>query len=98
PARSTLLPYTTLFRSSLPWTGWGPAASIGPYLSERPALVKKQPPACAASNHAGRRDLSDSRPVRAAGADSARSRPWANGRARCRSEEHTSELQSRENL
>src|SRR5690606_41784941 len=76
PRRSTLFPYTTLFRSSL--------------LLERPVRpqVPARRPGGGRRHDRGRRRLGGGAAVRRA------DRP---GRA-ARSEEHTSELQSRENL
>src|SRR2546430_13562918 len=67
PPRSTLFPYTTLFRSSVGAARW-----------------------------AGR--LPDTHRPRAAGPRESVVRKRNVGRRRCRSEEHTSELQSQSNL
>src|SRR3712207_8181732 len=85
PPRSTLFPYTTLFRSRRRRAVAGPAERPGPRLRRPPA--GPQP---------------DRRPRR--GADGQRLRPppgrsaTAGGAAAGRSEEHTSELQSRQYL
>src|SRR3712207_8521464 len=75
PPRSTLFPYTTLFRSDLP----GPGDGRGDLRDRRPDVR-----ACGS----GRRDRPDGRLLRGAVV-----RPPA-----LRSEEHTSELQSRQYL
>src|SRR2546429_5870032 len=69
PPRSTLFPYTTLFRSSIPWT-------LGPYGSP----VTRSRSRC--SSHDSRTRVTAVRSSRTAS----------------RSEEHTSELQSRLHL
>src|SRR5690606_40150241 len=71
PPRSTLFPYTTLFRSR---SGWSAPSSWPPDARPRPRVRRATP----------------DRPPRRHG-------PAARPR-RARSEEHTSELQSRENL
>src|SRR5258707_11798947 len=77
PPRSTLFPYTTLFRSSTP----APAART----------VRSQP-------NSRRRPRRTRREVRSSCfASRSRRRPWKR-RSSCRSEEHTSELQSRQYL
>src|SRR2546427_8937615 len=80
PPRSTLIPYTTLFRSAVAGAvrrAGGTAAAAG-------------------------RGQSDCRLPTVRGADRGRAgqggRAVDAGRARCRSEEHTSELQSQSNL
>src|SRR5687768_17985366 len=78
PPRSTLFPYTTLFRSKLGCDG----AQRRTNVSER-ACRRPEPPVAARSI---RRAVSNVRPP---------PRPSA---ARARSEEHTSELQSRLHL
>src|SRR2546427_3176434 len=82
PPRSTLFPYTTLFRSPRP-EGAGAAA----------------PPEEAAIR-SGAGWVSHRRRAEKA-IESGHIRPWggrASRRVRCRSEEHTSELQSQSNL
>src|SRR3712207_7150534 len=81
PPRSTLFPYTTLFRSSLPMGPHSPA------LHTRPALPK-----WAHSPHS--RDPTHSANI---GLPFAYALPFG-GRPTHRSEEHTSELQSRQYL
>src|SRR5690606_42091265 len=97
PPLSTLIPYTTLFRSSESWFSWNPSQPTDPVDS---FLRGPHPPTDAVVVQANwsdnpwlpeelRRDLEDDR----------RRDPdkfehiWGG-----RSEEHTSELQSRENL
>src|SRR3712207_8425801 len=78
PPRSTLFPYTTLFRSADPRGGDGgpdPAGGAGP--------ARDAGPRGAGRHHPRVRRVA--RPLRAAG-------------GRTRSEEHTSELQSRQYL
>src|SRR3712207_7890299 len=76
PPRSTLFPYTTLFRSRLPGLLRGEGADVaGPHLAARRT-----------------RGGADRR-LRDLGR-----RPAEDGRLRLRSEEHTSELQSRQYL
>src|SRR5207302_10842682 len=96
PPHTTLFPYTTLFRSSTPsWAGssreskrgadgGGPTAADrpSPSLSRGPAVGRERPL---------RRDR------RGAARRESRLRLGMGGRL-ARSEEHTSELQSRENL
>src|SRR3712207_8156453 len=78
PPRSTLFPYTTLFRSTLRTLGEAPALLQGPAASSRAPFIS------------GR-----SRP----GASPARRlRSHESHDLRSRSEEHTSELQSRQYL
>src|SRR3712207_8511851 len=79
PPRSTLFPYTTLFRS-LPLEG---------PLQERPEPVP---------DSRGDRVLAGPRPDRAVRAGRAGGQDPRPGRAQARSEEHTSELQSRQYL
>src|SRR3712207_7097379 len=84
PPRSTLFPYTTLFRSYLPdlTARWGRGPPAAPLLQGRGRARRLQ-------RH--RRRPAD-RALRAVAAD----RPAGGGvRRRPRSEEHTSELQSR---
>src|SRR3712207_8442608 len=69
PPRSTLFPYTTLFRSRRPG---GPAPPARPWRRASPTANR--------ARGAGRR------------------RPWTTTTATGRSEEHTSELQSRQYL
>src|SRR5690606_40332401 len=79
PPRSTLFPYTTLFRSSAAISGGGVAPdSIAPSQS---------------SYHATSVSL-----LKPAASSAKRSSPWLSAHIWNRSEEHTSELQSRENL
>src|SRR3712207_7500846 len=75
PPRSTLFPYTTLFRSTTPPIGRWFTTSVRAFVSDRHADT----------------GLHLSRCARARGDPPAR-------RRRCRSEEHTSELQSRQYL
>src|SRR3712207_7600139 len=81
PPRSTLFPYTTLFRSpsgAARVRGWAsPATARGRGERERSAAADRE-----------------------ASADTTRSAPATHRRTRrsCRSEEHTSELQSRQYL
>src|SRR3712207_6957108 len=75
PPRSTLFPYTTLFRSSQHRRGVRPAASAADRRTVRPAVAAD----------------------RTRGRVSAR-RPGRMSPRRLRSEEHTSELQSRQYL
>src|SRR5690606_41500889 len=85
PPRSTLFPYTTLFRSVVPVTYINSSAAIKAFVGEHGGTV------CTSSNAAATLDWA-----------------WERGRrvlflpdqhlGRNRSEEHTSELQSRENL
>src|SRR5690606_41678114 len=81
PPRSTLFPYTTLFRS--PVGGRGRGVAGGRPLPPRPGRPAAALPAGAAVRH------------RPAGLGAGRP---AVRRGRPKSEEHTSELQSRENL
>src|SRR5438034_8193741 len=79
PPRSTLFPYTTLFRSLAPGRP-GADAGRGPlsgYTDTAPAF-RRTPPAA----------------LRAAGGGDGHSNNWSG----CRSEEHTSELQSHSDL
>src|SRR3712207_7400514 len=75
PPRSTLFPYTTLFRSPARWhpcwraTGW-----TGSREAPRARWTARSPPACPGTRRS------------------------ASPRGACRSEEHTSELQSRQYL
>src|SRR5690606_39724407 len=84
PPRSTLFPYTTLFRSP-------PASSHrgrkGPPGSGRRAIFPCRSPLQKGPRRPGKASASREGPS-----------PLARGGARTRSEEHTSELQSRENL
>src|SRR3712207_7082492 len=75
PPRSTLFPYTTLFRSDLQVLG--AAGQVG--------------------QDAGQHDLDAHGQIRAARTTSTSGR-WAATRVKVRSEEHTSELQSRQYL
>src|SRR3712207_8061097 len=77
PPRSTLFPYTTLFRSARDRTTPGP-------------------PAQAARSNGGQSIPQERRPLRHRGAW--RGRPDGAARRSLRSEEHTSELQSRQYL
>src|SRR5207302_11480454 len=91
PPISTLFPYTTLFRSC---SGWPPAAQI---FCRRPSGSANRPPATA------RRPCENcARPPSTAGSPrpppAAAAVPSAPSAPSARSEEHTSELQSRENL
>src|SRR5690606_41752849 len=88
PPPSTLFPYTTLFRSRLPPTGCrrrgsGPERRFRRFFPFHVGLDRKYP---GGRGEAGRRSA-------AVGLRSQRETP-----RRSRSEEHTSELQSRENL
>src|SRR5690606_40803989 len=90
PPRATLFPYTTLFRSLPPPEPRWP----GPGWERRRALRRRR---------WRRRPLPPSERCggRSAGPPPPALRPSRDGRwaqQRCRSEEHTSELQSRENL
>src|SRR3989442_6496980 len=71
PPRSTLFPYTTLFRSQRPRGEYQSRASVAPVPS-RPTSAPRICPRCVW--------------------------PWASGGLVVRSEEHTSELQSRPHL
>src|SRR2546430_9987672 len=82
PPRSTLFPYTTLFRSHGP----GYVDAVAPGTAPRPAAV------VAGHTHGGQIRLPFYTPYTPPGR---RPRP---GGVRCRSEEHTSELQSQSNL
>src|SRR3712207_7823509 len=85
PPRSTLFPYTTLFRSARP-SRWSAAAVRSPHLTGP------------LDSRAGRTAHAPGRPVTAA---VARAAPGLDGRHHSlarRSEEHTSELQSRQYL
>src|SRR3712207_8675610 len=83
PPRSTLFPYTTLFRS--PSSVPGARAAAGSFPATTPRLPGATASGRRASRSAGRR-----RPARSG------TRPAC--RRGCRSEEHTSELQSRQYL
>src|SRR3712207_8327829 len=82
PPRSTLFPYTTLFRSSISTPWWRrPArdcATPAPCLLDTRAWTSSSPPRPSDPSHAPPSRLQHPR--------------------RCRSEEHTSELQSRQYL
>src|SRR5690606_39974268 len=87
PPRSTLFPYTTLFRSAAGKPP-RPASSTAPGRS--PTSAATVPPA---------RATRPARPApRTPGADRRRTTRGRRTRRAARSEEHTSELQSRENL
>src|SRR5690606_40760781 len=92
PPRSTLFPYTTLFRS--PEGRHRPGRRPG----EGRGLVQRVPPVV----HDGRRGQGGLRggagPAARPGRPPPRPRRPRRGRREDRSEEHTSELQSRENL
>src|SRR3712207_7427798 len=79
PPRSTLFPYTTLFRSSAPWRGGAGTPTC------RPGTARVWP------------DAPESRRGRATGRRETRACTHT-GRGSGRSEEHTSELQSRQYL
>src|SRR5436309_5661440 len=83
PPRSTLFPYTTLFRSR-----HGTRRPVRPSCAERPPTEGQPPPMGPGPSGAYRR-AADGRRGAA---------PGARSTASVRSEEHTSELQSRENL
>src|SRR5690606_40183519 len=87
PPLPTPFPYTTLFRSSSP--GNGSSAGRRRHISSAKAQRSENTHPC------GGRRMSGTRP-----GIEARSEPGAarSGRPSSRSEEHTSELQSRENL
>src|SRR3712207_7294633 len=83
PPRSTLFPYTTLFRSATSLIARATAGSIG-----RPVTLAPPP--------RGRRRAARAR--RADGVGPCSARRSGRDRGRGRSEEHTSELQSRQYL
>src|SRR5690606_41949411 len=84
PPRSTLFPYTTLFRSVPAWDHMAEQALAGSLLAR-------------AGRAHERLRLGDSPAVGQCRGKGPR-RTHRRGHRRCRSEEHTSELQSRENL
>src|SRR3712207_8794637 len=81
PPRSTLFPYTTLFRSQ------GPRAARRQRVGEHPEPVAHEHPQGEARRRAGQ-----------PGADAVHQRVGGGEGRRPRSEEHTSELQSRQYL
>src|SRR3712207_7619099 len=74
PPRSTLFPYTTLFRPPNGWTCW---------------MHRSLPPSTTTSSPTAARNRTPTLPTPPA---------WAKGPTGSRSEEHTSELQSRQYL
>src|SRR3712207_7445739 len=86
PPRSTLFPYTTLFRSLFEELGRDPALGAVLGLDEEPE------PVIGADRSAGGQDLGTEAELAEDIAVDTRSRPQV------RSEEHTSELQSRQYL
>src|SRR5690606_41919223 len=87
PPRSALLPYTTLFRSH----GWLTEPRSNPQVGTTPGR-RRDPIACNLPIFANERRTRKKQILRFARGDKSRV-------SRCgRSEEHTSELQSRENL
>src|SRR5690606_41481708 len=91
--RPPLPPYPTLFRSTAALASDGAAAARGRPGRRRPPARTATPPPGAAAPRAGT-TRSPCRPRRRPAAGP----PTVRTSARARSEEHTSELQSRENL
>src|SRR3712207_8631284 len=89
PPRSTLFPYTTLFRSAFCWPHHGSAARIGELSCMPRAAGRRIVGACCRRNAATAEPAGD------------KDVPGGGGQIRPtvpRSEEHTSELQSRQYL
>src|SRR5690606_39426545 len=92
PQCSTLFPYTTLFRS------WLSGSWIHNYHYAFTTAATVDGNGCGILSRIGECNVGDLRILFRAN-ESSRSGPAvSDGAARCRSEEHTSELQSRENL
>src|SRR3712207_7604253 len=90
PPRSTLLPYTTLFRSWRPFCVSPTAVSVVVADDETPPLRGPLPAGCVGAARSGR---GTGRPLDGCHHAHSRGRPGPP-----RSEEHTSELQSRQYL
>src|SRR2546427_7210140 len=90
PPRSTLFPYTTLFRSRLQSIFWVRRRNIEFYNDEL-ALRNISVPLSSLPAH-------DRRESGLVGCDDRGQGEMKEGRKYCRSEEHTSELQSQSNL
>src|SRR5207249_8242846 len=84
-------PYTTLFRS-------GPACELSPLLSPSPCSPRPLSPGTAAPARTRARAATARRAPSGPRPQTARATRWSARRTRGRSEEHTSELQSRFDL
>src|SRR5699024_12301767 len=89
--RSRVFPYTTLFRSAAQWDGWGTALkpAFEPIVLARKPLAEKTVARNVLAHGTGAINVDACR------IDPGEAVPGGGGRKAGRSEEHTSELQSR---